>query len=192
MRGNPERPQRGAKKTENAGASLVWSMPIPLRHSRGASATGARKLRFEKIENPNVRPILSVPRSGLPNSRVQNPVHQVCKTCTQRFIDLSECYTSTNPRISLAQMHYTGGNSVTAKKAKRMETALQETTIQKCMCLRCGHQWFPSKPGRPRTCANKTCRSAYWDAERIRKPARRTAGKSSRRRSGKSAVAQGA
>ena len=33
-------------------------------------------------------------------------------------------------------------------------------------CRRCGHCWYPRKPGRSLTCPN--CRSPYWDRKRKR------------------------
>ena len=39
-----------------------------------------------------------------------------------------------------------------------------EVVVPKLTCLRCGHQWYPRKPGRPTTCAG--CRSPYWDVPR--------------------------
>jgi hypothetical protein len=43
-------------------------------------------------------------------------------------------------------------------------------------CLRCGFKWF-SRPGNPnpRTCANQSCRSAYWDQPPKQARARRPA-----------------
>jgi DNA-directed RNA polymerase subunit RPC12/RpoP len=40
-------------------------------------------------------------------------------------------------------------------------------TIKQKTCLRCGRTWWPKTPERPRACP--TCRSAYWDKERVYK-----------------------
>ena len=34
-------------------------------------------------------------------------------------------------------------------------------------CNRCGYEWT-SKTKNPQTCANKSCRSPYWNKERVR------------------------
>ena len=41
--------------------------------------------------------------------------------------------------------------------------------IELCTCTRCGWQWYPKTPEKPKTCANQKCRSPYWDRERVRK-----------------------
>lgn len=33
-------------------------------------------------------------------------------------------------------------------------------------CLRCGHIWSSKSKDKPKTCANKKCRSPYWDRPR--------------------------
>jgi len=40
-------------------------------------------------------------------------------------------------------------------------------TIKQKTCLRCGRTWWPKTPERPTACP--TCRSAYWDKERVYK-----------------------
>lgn len=39
--------------------------------------------------------------------------------------------------------------------------------IQKKVCLRCGHEWFPRTPNEPRVCPK--CKSPYWNKPRTRK-----------------------
>jgi len=36
--------------------------------------------------------------------------------------------------------------------------------LPKFNCLRCGHEWHPRKPERPRRCAN--CKDSNWDKPR--------------------------
>jgi hypothetical protein len=43
---------------------------------------------------------------------------------------------------------------------------MKKETIVECVCLKCGKKWYPKAPGRPKTCANKLCRSPYWDVPR--------------------------
>jgi len=45
-----------------------------------------------------------------------------------------------------------------------------EVVVSKCTCLRCGHWWYPRKPGRPNTCSH--CRSPLWDQPYQRPPAK--------------------
>lgn len=33
-------------------------------------------------------------------------------------------------------------------------------------CNRCGFEWYPRTPTKPQACANKACRSPYWDKPR--------------------------
>lgn len=35
-------------------------------------------------------------------------------------------------------------------------------------CKRCDHEWAGRKNQKPITCPNPSCRSPYWDKERIR------------------------
>lgn len=35
------------------------------------------------------------------------------------------------------------------------------THLHSYTCLRCGHTWWPRKPGRPRVCP--TCKNPWWD-----------------------------
>jgi hypothetical protein len=44
-----------------------------------------------------------------------------------------------------------------------MSRALKLPTLK---CLRCGHTWFPRQAELPKTCANKECKSPYWDRPR--------------------------
>jgi predicted Zn-ribbon and HTH transcriptional regulator len=37
---------------------------------------------------------------------------------------------------------------------------MQVLTIQQCVCLKCGHDWIPRKPGRPTLCPR--CGNAKW------------------------------
>ena len=39
-------------------------------------------------------------------------------------------------------------------------------TIEKVKCKRCGYVWYPRAPELPKYCANKKCRSPYWQTER--------------------------
>ena len=39
-------------------------------------------------------------------------------------------------------------------------------TLREWKCLRCGHKWWPRKPGRPQTCPK--CRSPYWFKQKVR------------------------
>jgi hypothetical protein len=41
--------------------------------------------------------------------------------------------------------------------------------ILKRRCNRCGYEWWPKTPKEPLTCPNKSCRSPYWNRERIQK-----------------------
>ena len=34
-------------------------------------------------------------------------------------------------------------------------------TIKQCKCDKCGHKWWPTKPGRPAVCPD--CNNAKWD-----------------------------
>ena len=34
-------------------------------------------------------------------------------------------------------------------------------------CTRCGYKWA-GRPNKPKTCANKKCKSKYWDKERTK------------------------
>ena len=46
----------------------------------------------------------------------------------------------------------------------------EKTSIAECVCLKCGHRWWPVKPGRPVKCPSPTCRSPfYWDTPRKEK-----------------------
>lgn len=36
-------------------------------------------------------------------------------------------------------------------------------------CNRCGYEWFPRAPQHPAVCANKQCKSPYWNKKRVRK-----------------------
>ena len=36
-------------------------------------------------------------------------------------------------------------------------------------CKRCGHNWLPRQPGKPRRCPNRHCHSVRWDEEPIGK-----------------------
>jgi len=47
---------------------------------------------------------------------------------------------------------------------------MQKRVIEKLHCKRCGYEWWPKAPDKPMLCANPTCRSPYWQTERIRKP----------------------
>lgn len=38
--------------------------------------------------------------------------------------------------------------------------------IKQLECLRCGYKWYPNSPNPPKYCANKKCRSPYWDKPR--------------------------
>ena len=40
-----------------------------------------------------------------------------------------------------------------------------QEVIKKVQC-RCGHEWYPKKPGRPVTCPK--CGSPHWDKARVR------------------------
>ena len=40
--------------------------------------------------------------------------------------------------------------------------------IQQQTCNRCGFQWYPRSQKPPKYCANKQCRSPYWNKERVR------------------------
>lgn len=39
-----------------------------------------------------------------------------------------------------------------------------DVVLTQCHCLRCNHDWYPRKPGLPKTCPN--CRSVYWNEPR--------------------------
>jgi predicted Zn-ribbon and HTH transcriptional regulator len=41
--------------------------------------------------------------------------------------------------------------------------------IKPAKCKRCGHQWIPRKPGRPRRCPNPTCMTPNWDKPKPKK-----------------------
>lgn len=47
-------------------------------------------------------------------------------------------------------------------------TTTRRVTLR--VCLRCEHQWFPRKQGKPRACGR--CKSSYWDRPPINKPRR--------------------
>ena len=34
-------------------------------------------------------------------------------------------------------------------------------TIKQCKCDKCGHKWWPMRPGRPKVCAQ--CNNPSWD-----------------------------
>ena len=34
-------------------------------------------------------------------------------------------------------------------------------TIKQCKCDKCGHKWWPMRPGRPAACP--ACKNARWD-----------------------------
>ena len=51
-------------------------------------------------------------------------------------------------------------------EGKYLKAALMP--IEKEKCLRCGYSWYPRKPGKPKYCANKKCRSPYWNKSKIR------------------------
>ncbi|MEM0171614.1 MAG: hypothetical protein QXV57_03535 [Thermoproteota archaeon] len=36
--------------------------------------------------------------------------------------------------------------------------------LPRLKCKRCGHEWYPRKPEKPRICPR--CKSPYWDVER--------------------------
>ena len=38
--------------------------------------------------------------------------------------------------------------------------------MKRCICLRCGHKWWPRKPGRPALCPWPRCHSTRWDEPR--------------------------
>jgi predicted Zn-ribbon and HTH transcriptional regulator len=43
-------------------------------------------------------------------------------------------------------------------------TTNQMTAIVQLTCLRCGAEWWPRTPEKPKTCPK--CRSPYWDTPR--------------------------
>jgi len=47
--------------------------------------------------------------------------------------------------------------------------SMDEITLTKLKCLRCGYTWFPRKPEPPQACANPKCRSPYWNKPRKNK-----------------------
>jgi len=44
-----------------------------------------------------------------------------------------------------------------------------EKIIKKIKCNRCGYEWYPRTPEKPKNCANKKCNSPYWNKERKNK-----------------------
>jgi len=40
------------------------------------------------------------------------------------------------------------------------------SALKQLICLRCGYEWWPKSPEKPKTCANKKCNSPYWDRPR--------------------------
>lgn len=50
-----------------------------------------------------------------------------------------------------------------------LERQMDEAITQK-VCLRCGHTWWPLKPGRPAKCASPECGTTAWDREYVKPP----------------------
>ena len=38
--------------------------------------------------------------------------------------------------------------------------------IKLVTCSRCGYSWYPRTPTKPKVCANKKCKSPYWNVPR--------------------------
>lgn len=38
--------------------------------------------------------------------------------------------------------------------------------MKKLQCLRCGHDWYPRSPKKPKVCPNPKCKSPYWNKQR--------------------------
>lgn len=41
--------------------------------------------------------------------------------------------------------------------------------LPRLKCLRCGYTWFPRAEKKPQVCANRECKSPYWDRPRQQK-----------------------
>ncbi len=52
-----------------------------------------------------------------------------------------------------------------------MTRALKLPTLK---CLRCGYTWFPRSTEPPKVCANKECKSPYWDRPRRKKSTKKS------------------
>jgi hypothetical protein len=39
-------------------------------------------------------------------------------------------------------------------------------SLPRCVCLACGHQWYPRSPLLPKVCPNDRCHSARWNEPR--------------------------
>ena len=51
-----------------------------------------------------------------------------------------------------------------------------EESVKKYRCLRCGYEWIPRKSELPKVCANKKCKSPYWNIPRGQKKGPKVAG----------------
>ena len=40
--------------------------------------------------------------------------------------------------------------------------------IRPLKCTRCGYEWYPRTPQKPKYCANKKCRSPYWNRPKVK------------------------
>jgi len=45
--------------------------------------------------------------------------------------------------------------------------AIEEITVMKCKCERCGHKWITRKKEMPKVCPK--CKSPYWDVPKKKK-----------------------
>ncbi len=41
-------------------------------------------------------------------------------------------------------------------------------SIELLKCQRCGYEWYPRTPESPKYCANKKCRSPYWNKPKVK------------------------
>ncbi len=80
--------------------------------------------------------------------------------------DSSKQLTLRNTNCGVIQFTPTAQSTTTSITLSALKFSSMNKRIKKRTCLRCGYEWYPRSSDVPLLCANKACRTPYWNRPR--------------------------